>query len=129
MSQDRPTHATGAEAIPGAAPDFRHVPSYSTKSSVEPRISKVEFGDGYAQRMGRGINTMMEAVSVAFDHITDAEAEKILAFFAARGGTEPFTARINPGSPIKRYVTEGGWDRTWDAWSDNTVTATFREVP
>jgi phage-related protein len=110
-------------------PRFEHVPDYSAQSKIEPRISRVEFGDGYAQRIGRGLNTMLQTLELTFSGRTDAEAEDIRAFFAARGGFEPFMAQIGFGSPIRKYVTEGEWARTWDAYSDNTVTVTFKEVP
>ena len=109
--------------------NFPYVPDYSTKISVEPRVSKIAFGDGYAQRAGRGLNTMLEAVALTFSGRTDAEAAGIVAFLESRGGTETFTAQIGFSAPIKKYVTEGGWERSLDAYNDNTVTVSFQEVP
>jgi phage-related protein len=112
-------------------PHFLWIPDYTAQAKVEPRVSKVEFGDGYAQRMGRGVNTMLETLSLTFSGRTDGETELILAFLKDRGGFEPFTATIGvgPNPPTKKYVTEGEWTRTWDAYSDNTITVTFKEVP
>ena len=112
-----------------ARPDFPFIPDYSAKISVEPRISKVGFGDGYAQRVGRGLNTQLEAVSLTFSGRTDAEASEIAAFFESRGGTEAFTAQIGFSAPIKKYVTEGAWERCLDGFNDNTITVSFQEVP
>ena len=112
-----------------ATPDFPFVPDWNAAISVEPRISKVDFGDGYAQRVGKGLNTMLETVSVSFSGRTDAEAAEIKAFFDERGGCVPFTARIGFGSPIKKYVTDGAWELTLVQYNDNTITATFQEVP
>jgi len=119
-----------SEPLP-TLPVFLPKPDYSTKAGTAPRISKVDFGDGYAQRMGRGFNTMLETVNVTFSGRTDAETEQILAFFMERGGVEPFLARIGTDAnmPPKKYVTEGEWTRTWDAFGSNTITATFQEVP
>jgi phage-related protein len=112
-------------------PHFRWIPDYTAQARVEPRVSKVEFGDGYAQRMGRGLNTMLETLSLTFSCRTDGETEDILAFLKDRGGIGPFTATIGVGlnPPTKKYVTEGEWARTWDAYSANTITVTFKEVP
>jgi phage-related protein len=116
---------------PEPPPHFKWVPDYAAQSKVEPRVSQVNFGDGYAQRLARGVNTMLETLALTFSGRTDAEAEAILAFFAERGGVGPFTATIGvgPDPPTRKYVTSGEWTRTWDAFSDNTITATFQEVP
>jgi phage-related protein len=116
---------------PDPPPHFKWIPDYAAQAKVEPRVSKLDFGDGYAQRLARGVNTMLEVLDLTFSGRTDEEAEAILAFFAERGGIGPFTATIGvgPAPPTKKYVTSGEWARTWDAFSDNTVTATFQEVP
>jgi phage-related protein len=108
---------------------FKFIPDWSPSFKVNPRVSKVEFGDGYAQRLGKGLNTTLESVSLTFSGRSDSEAAAILAFFERRGGVEPFTAQIGFNSPIKKYVTEGEWTHTIEYKDHNTITATFQEVP
>jgi phage-related protein len=111
------------------APQFKFIPDWSPAFSVNPRISKVEFGDGYTQRVGKGVNTMLRSVSLTFSGRSDAEAAAILSFFESKGGVEPFTAQIGFNSPIRKYVTEGEWKHTIEYNDHNTITVTFQEVP
>jgi phage-related protein len=111
------------------AAEFPFIPDWSPDFAVNPRIAKVDFGDGYAQRLAKGLNSQLETVKLTFSGRSDAEARAIVDFFAKRGGTVPFTAQIGFASPIKKYVTEGGWGHVIAYNDHNTVTATFQEVP
>jgi len=110
-------------------PEFAFIPDYSAQIGVNPRISKVEFGDGYTQRIGKGFNNQLERVSLTFSGRTDNEATAIINFFKERGGVTPFTARIGLNDPIRKYVTDGEWRRSFDQYNYNTITVEFQEVP
>jgi phage-related protein len=112
-----------------ASPEFTHIPDWSAELAVNPRIAKVEFGDGYAQRIAKGLNTQLERVSLTFSGRTDQEAAEIAAFFKKKGGVTPFTAQIGFSSPVKKYVTEGEWTFNYAQYNYNTITVTFQEVP
>jgi phage-related protein len=114
-----------------SAAEFPFIPDWSASIAVSPRIAKVDYGDGYAQRMAQGINHQLETVQLTFSGRTDAEAAAIKAFFAKRGGVRPFTAQIGIGAnaPIKKYVTEGEWKHVLEYNDYNAITVTFQEVP
>jgi phage-related protein len=73
------------------------VPSYSTVLNKEPNVRTVQLGDNYVQRAGRGINNNGRKYSLQFTVQSDAQADKIEAFFDAMGSTTPFLLYI-PGS-------------------------------
>jgi phage-related protein len=109
--------------------DFKFLPDWSPEFAVSPRITKVEFGDGFAQRTTHGLNSQLETVRLTFSGRLDRQARKIIAFFEKHRGVIPFTAQIGFNSPIKKYVTEGEWKHTI-VWNDhNDITVTFQEVP
>ncbi|MCL1909289.1 MAG: phage tail protein [Holophagaceae bacterium] len=110
-------------------PEFTFIPDWGAEVAVNPNISAAPFGDGYVQRMGKGINSQLNRISLTFSGRTDGEAEEILGFFRERGGVAPFTARIGFGSPIKKYVTEGEYKRVFDQYGHNSVSVVFQEVP
>ncbi|MBK3798643.1 hypothetical protein GAY33_05255 [Azospirillum brasilense] len=65
-------------------------PSVNSQKSVQPRVLKAEFGDGYAQRAADGLNSRPAAWELKWDALTTAQADAVEAFFAARGGYEAF---------------------------------------
>jgi phage-related protein len=111
------------------SPEFAFIPDWSAELAINPRIAKLEFGDGYAQRAAKGLNTQLERVSLTFSGRTDKEAAAIMAFFKDKGGVASFTAQIGFSAPIKKYVTEGEWSLNMAQFNFNTVTVTFQEVP
>ncbi len=110
-------------------PEFTWLPDWSPQIGTTPRIFTVGYGDGYAQRMGQGLNTMLKRVPLSFSGRTDAEANVIVAFFEARGGCTPFTAQLRLSDVIRKFVTDGEWKLVPVSPNSNTITVTFQEVP
>ena len=111
--------------------EFPFIPDWSAEISVNPRISEISFGDGYTQRLGKGINNQLERISLTFSGRTDEEAIEIMSFFNKKGGVTPFTAQIGIGKdvPIKKYVTSGEYKRNFSQFNFNSISVTFQEVP
>lgn len=91
----------------------------------EPRVSTAAFGDGYQQRVARGINFKPRKFSIECTR-KRSEMEAIEAFLDARGGVQSFTWKPPVGA-------EGKWIcRAWQAVSLSVnvgqLTATFEEV-
>jgi len=93
----------------------------------KPKILKVEFGDGYAQRAADGINNDARKFSLTWTHLHDHEKETIENFFEARNGLESFFYQFPDESAPRAYVCE-----TWGVQLVNynvyTITAEFMEV-
>jgi phage-related protein len=79
-----------APSSPGSLLRFPYVPDYASPLEETPRIRKAQFGDGYEQRTADGLNTILQKWSVKFNVRPRADADEILAFFRALGGTTPF---------------------------------------
>lgn len=103
---------------------FTYAPQTASKS-LKPRVRVAAFGDGYEQRVADGINTSPAQWSLSFVRIT-AEADAILAFLAARAGTEAFDWSA-PDGVAGRYVCRD-WSSSLNGPMAKTVTATFEEV-
>ncbi len=71
------------------AVDFTWKPSYGAVAKTTPRVSVLEFGDNYSQRIARGINRTPRVLNLAFNNRTVDEIDAIEAFFIARGGVDP----------------------------------------
>lgn len=69
---------------------LRHVPDFATPTAVTPRVRKVQFGDGYDQRTGDGVNTMQGRLQARFANRTKAVRDELIAFFRAHRGAGAF---------------------------------------
>lgn len=99
-------------------------PSTPIEISVTPRVLVAQFGDGYEQRTGDGINTMRETVNLRWESIRATVASTIIAFFEARGGVEPFYYTLPGGGVQKKYICVN-WSRQRSEANLDTVAARF----
>jgi phage-related protein len=102
-------------------------PSYPTKETIEPRVLRTSFGDGYSQQYPDGINFMLSKFDLTWDALTDDEKKTISNFLKSMGGYKTFVW-IAPGDEQKLIKC-----RSWtfsniepSIWS---LQATFEEVP
>lgn len=106
---------------------FTYVPSYNSREHVKPRVNTSQFGDGYEQRSGDGINTQMRTWKLVFDNQSTAQRDGIIAFFEARGAVESFDWTPPAGSPGKFVCRE--WDDVASGYNSWNISADFEEVP
>lgn len=69
---------------------FVWIPAYGAKKKVTSKIRKSEFGDGYSQRTGFGINNQAKEWPLMFDKRTQAEINSIEAFLDSRAEGQSF---------------------------------------
>lgn len=105
---------------------FTWTPTNGARQQTSPRVRRVRFGDGYEQRQPDGINTKGETWSLAFAGLTDAEADEIDTFLAARNAVEAFDWVTPAGDAIKAVCDD--WGRDFAQYDMNTISATFRRV-
>lgn len=101
--------------------------SIGTAISVTPRIRRADFGDGYSQRSGDGLNTMPVKTSVEFATLTRAEAASILSFLESRKGYLPFMWKM-PGETSARQWIATSWRKTYSDAINQDVSAEFEET-
>lgn len=105
---------------------FTFTPSFPASVSQQPRISTVQFGDGYEQRVAFGINTKPKTWQLQFLNRDDTERDNILAFLEARGGVEAFDWTDPNGYAGKWVCSE--WSTQQSACNLNDITTSFRQV-
>ena len=105
---------------------WTYTPSYSIQLEEEPRVLAAQFGDGYQQRVGDGINIRPRKWTLQFDARTDAEMTPILAFLRARNGVEAFDW-TDPDGVAGKFVCRR-WSRTQPNFGINNLSAVFEEV-
>lgn len=102
-------------------------PTYPLEASYEPRILKVEFGDGYTQEAPDGLNFLLAKFEVNWETLLPAERDTIKAFLVARGGYQTFLW-TDP-----ELTTHKVKCRVWTFSNVNpavySLKATFQEVP
>lgn len=105
---------------------FSYTPSFSATEVSEPLVRRVQFADGYEQRIRFGLNTDKKRWQLTFLNRTDSEREAILTFLEARAGVESFTWTPPRGTTGKYICSE--WTMEMLNCNNNTVQATFQEV-
>lgn len=101
-------------------------PTTSSSKTTKAKVLKAEFGDGYGQRAGDGINSVREQWQVSWVGLTRTEANTVENFLRARKGFEAFLW-TSPGGSQKKWVCEE-WNRTLGSAVNDDVSATFVEV-
>ena len=105
---------------------FTYTPSFEATEVSKPRVSKIQYGDGYEMRATLGLNVDPKEWPLTFAERADTERDNILAFFEARGGVESFDW-TPPRGTAGKYVCEE-WQVTLRSCNFNTIQAKFREV-
>ena len=119
--------------------DFDVLPDYNVGKSSRPVVTKVQVQNpGAEQRLRFGLNNDLKVYNLTFSSRSDNESDYIEGFLSDRSGVDAFTWRepnepfsiadYNAGGYIfKRFVCDE-WNRTYNSYNNNTVTAVFREV-
>lgn len=106
---------------------FTYTPSKSFTSSTKPRVAVSQFGDGYSQRVGMGINRLVKEWSLTFKSRSITQADSIISFLEARAGVEAFLWQP-PGESNTYSVICSEWTRTYDSNLSATIQTKFTQV-
>lgn len=104
---------------------FTYVPDYSAQVSVEPRVSKISYGDGYESRWTDGLNTNLEKWSLQFK-CDPTRAKEIYQWLKAKGGVYAFAWTTTDGDTLAFVCPNVS--KTHDSIGWQTVSATFTQV-
>jgi phage-related protein len=102
-------------------------PTTSASRTVQPRVLKTDFGDGYGQRLSDGINSIRRIYSLSWDDISRVDANTIDDFFLARKGHEAFYWTPPGASSPLLWVCET-WTRVHSTATLDSIQATFTQV-
>lgn len=108
-------------------PTFSFTLDFNPDKSVEPRVLKSKFGDGYEQRVSSGLNTMPAIWQVSFTNRETSEVDAIEAFLKGQRGVDYFYwTPPDESDPIK--VVCGKWNAGKPYAGMRSITATFEQV-
>lgn len=114
--------ATVGTTIGGTTPDF----GASKKS--EPKTRKIQFGDGYQQRVTFGLNQNPKIWDLTWTATTNSDADAIEAFFDARAAdSESFNWTPLDEAVSYKWICPN-WQREHQYANINRITATFQQV-
>ena len=106
---------------------FIWVPSIGYAEDIKPRVTLINFGDGYSQRVSSSINNVANTWNLQFINQTTAQAAIITTFLESKGGHEYFFFTPEGATtPIK--VTCSEWSEEYIAHFSRTVKAVFKRV-
>ena len=91
----------------------------------KPRVITAQFGDGYQQRIGDGINKNPRTWSLKFTRLT-ADIDAIAAFLDSHAGLDAFVW-VPPTGPTGKWIC-AEWSRRVPIRDLHELTATFVEV-
>ena len=110
----------------------QRIPDKTLTRNNKPRVIKIQFGDGYEQRVQEGINNITQNFSVSFNNRPKAEIDDIMAFLDNKAGATAFdfTYPDTNASGNERTVKVVCEDYTQTYSFDDfySCTATFRRV-
>ena len=102
-------------------------PIRATKPVTNTRILQAPFGDGYTQRAGDGINTIIQRWTVEWNCLDSTSSDELIDFFEARGGYESFLWTPPGDSREKKFVCKQ-WTETHPGNSKKGLTASLEQV-
>ena len=108
------------------------VPDRTFNQTYKPKVLKIQFGDGYEQRIQEGINNITHTFSVSFNNRPKADIDDIIAFFINKGGTTAFSftypdSNVGGGEKTVKVVCED-FNQTYSYDDFYSCTASFRRV-
>ena len=105
-------------------------PSYSPKLSIENNVITVSLGDGYQQRLAKGINPSRRTFTLSFKNRSDTVTTNILNFLSSSTGGNNGAKSFSWSPP---FGATGKWTCenplvTMNAHNLNDIELVFKEV-
>ena len=115
-------------------PNFWWKPSYNAQVNSKPKVTTVQFGNGYQQRISDSINNNLIQLDLAFENRSEKETVSILNFFEERKAQESFVYNISeiflkPLSKLSTRFICPEWSSSYVSYGIYNITATLSEVP
>ena len=102
-------------------------PSYSANKKSAPRITTIQFGDGYQQLIRFGLNQNPKEWSLSFD-VADIDANIIEAFLDYRANDAASFDWTPPDSNTSYKWICSGWTRELYDFERSRIDVTFMQV-
>lgn len=102
-------------------------PAYPIDDNRKPRVLMASFGDGYAERVGDGINTDRAEITLSWEALTTAESNVIFNFLKARKGYQAFYYQPQDWASTVKWICPN-YKRTLIAPGLYEMSASFQQV-
>ncbi len=106
---------------------FDFAPDYEATLDTEPSVRTTRFGDGYAQRVAFGINTIQETWSLSFSQRPLDEITDIKEFLEDKAGVDAFQW-VPPGETDEKNFICQKWSRAIKRGNLYDMTMSFVRV-
>ena len=104
---------------------FTFSPTYGAAETNTPKVRKAQFGDGYQQRVGDGINRTPRLWSLSFEG-TKTDIDAIDLFLETEDGITSFDWQPPAGAAGKWICSE--WTSAINQYNNWVLSANFQEV-
>ena len=102
-------------------------PSLATNRKTDARVLEAGFGDGYSQRAGDGINTVMDTWNVSWNCLNATDYNELNDFFEDNQGYISFEWTPVGETVEKKFICRQ-WSTNHIGNSKYVLSATFNEV-
>jgi phage-related protein len=102
-------------------------PDIGLSQKNKPRVLRSDFGDGYTQRAGDGLNSVVRTISLSWTDLSDTDADTIDDFFEALTPGEAFDYTL-PLATTSQKFTVNEWSRTFGSGVHYNINAEFEKV-
>lgn len=102
-------------------------PSFGLSRNISNRILKANFGDGYSQRVGDGLNTEEETFDLTWNNLTHTQFQRLSNYISARKGFRSFLWQSPMDGGHKPYICES-FNTQVVSYRIYTITAKFTRV-
>lgn len=106
---------------------FNYFIDYGASEASAPKVSNIQFGDGYVQRVSHGINIDGKVWNLNFRNREIDEIDEIVEFFESKKGVDPFLW-TPPGETTALLWVCQQWSRVKEHATTDSLTATFVQV-
>ena len=106
---------------------FTWTPSKQFTQRSKPRVKRLQFGDGYSQRVPEDINILDQSWDITFVNRGLTEAGAITSFLEDKKGAEAFLWAPTGDSTAISVVCEE-WDEKYTSHITRTISVKFTRV-
>jgi phage-related protein len=102
-------------------------PTYGAQKTSQPKVRRVQFGDGYEQRLTYGLNQNPKVWNLTWE-VSETNADTIEAFLDARADDGESFTWTPPDEDTAYKWTCYDWSKSIPYLNRATIQATFTQV-
>lgn len=103
-------------------------PTIQSRRSQKPSVKRTQFGNGYFQIAGNGINNNLEKWNLTFT-LNDTDKQTVEDFFLATNGYDYFNWTSQEAGAVEKQYIVPEWNIQPMGADNYTVTCMFEEFP